>query len=376
MVYSNPDYAKYIDMTLYDKNASDIKAAALATLQSRMTDYIPAETNIEVMLIEAMAIEISEGIFTINRLPQVMMESLLSLYGVSRDPGKRATVTVQFTMLDNAGYVVPAGTQMAYLVSDDETVMFTTDTELTIPSPSTTGPVTATASIYSSSVNGITPGTELILASPIDSVVSIEVSVTSSGGVEPETIEDWLIRGTQRLQRLSDALVLPSHYAASALEHAYVKRTSVVDNFNAPSGTPGSDAGHLSLFVYGDGAELTAPQKEELLSILQANAVANIIIHIEDATVVTEAVNVTVVKEADADETATHDAVVSAINDYLNTATWDWSGTLRRNSLIAVIASADGVAYVDTLTTPASDVSLGTTGMVLAEAGTVTVTVV
>jgi hypothetical protein len=66
--------------------------------------------------------------------------------------------------------------------------------------------------------------------------------------------------------------------------------------------------------------------------------------------------------------------VDAALHEYLNTDAWDWSPTVRRNELLALVDGVDGVRYVEALATPAADVALPGAAP-LASSGSVAVTV-
>ena len=371
----NPDITQYTNLVIYDKDPQDIVDSALVTLQSRLPDWTPSETNLELAVLEAMALEVAETIYSINRLPEVMTEVLLTLYGVTRDPGAPPEVTVEFTMADDAGYVIPLGTEISIPISDEVNLSFFTDSALTIAGGNTTGTVTATATENTIAANGIDIGTEAELVDAIEAVDAVVTTTEIAGGVAPETTEAWLTRGIQRLQRLTDTLVIPEHFTQLALEQPYVTRANAIDNYDPTSGNPvGDDAGHITVVVYGDGANVSAPNKTTLLTLLENNSAANLGVHLVDPTITTVNVTATVKKIDSYDSTDVLNSVVDAIEAYLSPTTWPWSGTVRRNELITLISNVVGVDYTVSLSAPASDVVLGA-DTVLANAGTVTITV-
>jgi uncharacterized phage protein gp47/JayE len=372
----NPDITQYTNLVIYDKDPQDIVDAALVTLQSRLPDWQPSETNIELALLEAMALEVAETIYSINRLPEVMVETLLALYEINRDQGTAPSVTIEFTMVDNAGYTIPSGTEVSIPISGTENLSFFTDSELVIASGSTTGTKTATAIENTITANGVASGTSCELVDAIESVESVETTTAIAGGEAPEDDTTFLTRGIQRLQRLTDTLVIPEHFSQYALEQTYVSRAYSIDNYNseAGSGVPGDHDGHITVVVYGDGANVSSPNKALLLAGLDDNASGNLGVHLLDPTINT--VNVAIaVKKVDAYTTgAIETAVEDALTEYLNPATWDWSGTVRRNEIIALVSNIVGVDYVVSLTTPSADITYSTQGN-LVTAGTITVTV-
>ena len=372
----NPDITQYTNLVIYDKDPQDIVDAALVVLQARLPEWTPSETNIEFALLEAMALEVAETIYTINRLPEVMVETLLALYEIERDQGVAPSVTIEFTMADNAGYTIDEGTEVSISISASENLSFFTDSDLVIAPGNTTGTKTATAIENTISANGVAIGTSCELVDAIEAVESIETTTVIAGGEAPEDDTTFLTRGIQRLQRLTDTLVIPEHFSQYALEKTYVTRAYAIDNYNseAGSGVPGDHDGHITVVVYGDGANVSNGNKALLLAELDDNASGNLGVHLLNPTINT--VNVAIaVKKVDAYTTgAIQTAVQTALTAYLNTATWDWSGTVRRNELITLVSNITGVDYVVSLTTPASDVTYATEGN-LVTAGTLTVTV-
>ena len=372
----NPDITQYTNLVIYDKDPQDIVDAALVVLQARLPEWTPSETNIELALLEAMALEVAETIYTINRLPEVMVETLLALYEIERDQGVAPSVTIEFTMADNAGYTIDEGTEVSISISASENLSFFTDSDLVIAPGNTTGTKTATAIENTISANGVAIGTSCELVDAIEAVESIETTTVIAGGEAPEDDTTFLTRGIQRLQRLTDTLVIPEHFSQYALEKTYVTRAYAIDNYNseAGSGVPGDHDGHITVVVYGDGANVSNGNKALLLAELDDNASGNLGVHLLNPTINT--VNVAIaVKKVDAYTTgAIQTAVQTALTAYLNTATWDWSGTVRRNELITLVSNFTGVDYVVSLTTPASDVTYATEGN-LVTAGTLTVTV-
>jgi hypothetical protein len=228
----SPDFTPYVDLTLYDKDATDIVAAAQATLQSRIPDWVPTSTNVEVMLMEAMAIEVAETIFSVNRLPVTMIRVLLNLYGVTPDPGAPPTVTLQFNAFDTDGYAIPAGTEVAILTGSGTYIPFFTDADAAVGQGNSSTTVAATSTTYTNIANGMAIGTVAELIDAVNGIDTVETSTLIAGGVLPETVDAWTERGVQRLQRLVDTLVIPSHFTSAALEDANVFRANTIDNWN------------------------------------------------------------------------------------------------------------------------------------------------
>ncbi len=374
----SPDYTQYVDLTLYDKDPIDIVEAAQTTLQSRIPDWVPSSTNVEVMLLEALAIEVSETIFSINRLPESMIRVLLSLYGVEQGTGTPPSVTLEFTAYDTDGYIIPAGTEVAILTGSGEYISFFTNTNMSIIVGALTGTVLATATVNTNIANGLAIGTNAELIDAIVGVETVETTTVVAGGTLAETVEAWTERGVQRLRRLVDTLVIPSHFTQAALENSLVYRANTIDNYDptvSPPSTPGDDPGHVTVVVYGDGAMLTTLQKTNLLDSLELRSNANLILHVIDPTIVTVNVTAAISVTAGYVHLDVINAVKARLTEYLSPTTWSWSGVVRKNELISIIDQVAGVDYVSTVTVPSTDIVIGA-DKALASPGTFTITAI
>jgi hypothetical protein len=371
----SPDATPYIDLTIYDLDQQDIYEKAEIELLTNLPDWVPREGNVEVLLLEAMAGQVAEAVFAVNRLPNGILEALLLLYGIERDTGTPPTADLTFTMSDTLGHTIVAGTEARLTLAGGlEPIVFTTDIDLVIAPGSDDGTVAATGDRFTAEANNTTSNTVVELLDSLLYVESVTLTI-DAGGTEPETDLDYYTRGTTRFSRLSETLVLPKHFESYALEQTYVERAKSLDNWDGSGGSPGDDPGHITVAVYGNGALVSGGNKTILDTEMEALTLANLEVHVIDPTVTT--VNVTtqvkgLVGYLAADVQA---SVEEALEDYLSPMTWEWSTTVRRNELITVISNVEGVDYVDTLTTPASDTALSGHAT-LVTFGTISVTVI
>lgn len=360
--HGSVDLAGYIDLTLFDKSYVELMDLAKTALANRLPDWVPQEGNTEMLLMESLALEVTEVIYAVNRLPNAIMQILLLLYGVDRDYGAPPTTSVRFSVADESGHDIPAGTRVQLVLgSTREPVVFTTTESLTIPALETSGVAPAVGDRFTSDVNGLAPGTTLEILDAITYVDYAYLAATPIEGRDPETDADWLNRGASRFERLSEALVLPDHFTQAALEDVNVFRAYTLDNFDndAPTGWVGDDPGHVTVAVYGESdLGLTAPDKVQVLQTLQDKALGNLGVHITDPVVTDIDVNVTVRFPHGYTADVVTDAVLFTLQQYLNPDVWKWSDTVRRNDLIALVSGVDGVAFVEAMNTPAADVAL------------------
>lgn len=372
----SPDASPYIDLTIYDRDPQTIFENAQLDLATNLPEWIPREGNIETLLLESLALIVSESVFSINRLPSALVEVLLQLFGITRNIGNPPQATLTFNVAVSTGVTIPAGTSCVLTLPGGVLpITFTTDIELEIASSFTTGTVTATGDRFTDEANNIANGTALALQDAVTYVDTVTWDGIVTPGAFPEADTDYFTRALQRFGRLSDTLVLPKHFVAFALENPIFVRAFAIDNWDAnPADTPGTVGGHITLAVYGEGRLNTSDEKSDLVTAMQAITLANLVVHVIDPTIT--AVNVTATIQAlpGFDAAVVSAAVTAALNAYLSPMTWGWGSTVRVYELIALINNIAGVDYVVSMTTPSSDVSL-TGAAPLVEPGTYSLTV-
>jgi hypothetical protein len=374
---ASPDVSEYVDLALYDKDPETLLAQALSDATAKFPGFAPRAGSAERVLLETLSLPASELIFALNRLPGAVTQVLLRLFGVERDEGTAPVATATFTLSDDLGHTVPAGTRLRLDLGEDaDAIIFTTDAALVVGAGNLTGTVAITGDRPTDEANGTATGTDLALIDSISFVAGAELATPVANGSSPESDVDWLDRGVIRLRRLVTTLVHPAHFTSAALEEADVDRATTLDNYDpGQAGDPGDHVGHVTVAVLGaNGAALSGPRKLEIEADLEEIALANLDVHVVDPTITPVDVTATVVRTVTADSATVDAAVVAAIEAYLDPASWPFAKTVRRNELIALIDGVAGVDYVDTLTVPAADVVLAGVAP-LADAGVIDITV-
>lgn len=378
-IQPSPDLSAYVNLRPFDLSDQDVVEGALAALQLNLPGWIPREGNTEVLLLESFALEVSEMITAVNRLPGAVIQALLLLAGVDKDFGVAPVASATFTLGDANGHNIPAGTRLYLPMDDGSTVPFLVMLPgLDIAPGDISGTVSIIAEVFTGQANGTPAGTAMVMASPVPFVESVVLATTVADGTDPETDEEWRDRGVARLSRLSDALVVPRHFEAAALERPEVTRAVGIDLWDPlGSGDPGDDPGHMTVAVLGEnGATLSTEQKDVIEQEMEARAVAVLDVHVIDVTIVTVALTATVALATGFDETITLQAVEDALRAYVDPLAWTWGGIIRRNEIISLVDRVDGVDYVVDVTIGGGSGNYTIVGpATLPKAGTVTVTV-
>ncbi len=373
----SPDISAYIDLTLDDRSAGDLVDDALARAAVMLPDWIPREGQTESVLIEALAAIGSELVFALNRLPSSTVQALLGVFGVTRDQGGPASTSLTFTVNDQLGHVIPAGTRVSLdLGAAVSPILLATDHDLAIGAGQSSGTVTATATVYGTAANGTPAGMRAALIDAVAAVDSVITVAPVAGGRDAEDDSTYLARGLVAFTRLTSTLLRANDFEAFALGQPYVYRARALDLYNPASGNaPGGDVGHVTIADLGPaGAPVSVANKAALQAAAVASASAGLTVHVIDATITTVDVAATVRRFATADGGDVADAVTADLQTYLSPDTWGWSTTVRYNDLIALIDGSAGVDFVVSIAQPPGDVALAGYAT-LVQAGQITITV-
>jgi Baseplate J-like protein len=376
------DLTGYVDLRLYDVSDQDIVDTAIAAAQLNLPGWIPNEANTEVIIMEALALEIAEAIVAVNRLPGAVAVAILGLIGVTRDLGAPPVATATITFGDLLGHIVPAGTRIHLQLADGSTVTFLVEPPgLTVAPGIGDGVVSLIGDTYTSAANGTPLGTVLAMADRLPFVDSVVLATAVADGRSPETDNEWRDRGVDRLSRLSEALVLPRHFTAAALEDPLVGIAMGLDSYDpgVGSGVPGDHPGHMTVAVLDEaGTPLSAPAKAALELSMETSAVAMLDVHVMDATIVTVPVATTVVPIAGTVWATVQASVIASIQAYIDPIAWserDGGPTIYLNEMISLIDQVSGVDRVVTVTLNGVGANYAIAGITaLPNAGVITVT--
>lgn len=163
----SPDVTPYVNLTLFDESSQSIYLRALDYALAAFPEFQPREGSIEVALLQAMALEVQDAIFAINRVPGAVTEVLLKLLDIERQAGSRASAIMKFEGDSTTSFSIPEGTRLFYQESQDTDpiVVFTTETvsgqhSRAISGISRTG---STVTIQTSTYHGLSIGASVTI---------------------------------------------------------------------------------------------------------------------------------------------------------------------------------------------------------------------
>jgi len=360
----SPDFTRYIDLSIYDEEARSSLSDILSYARGLLPTWNPEAGQIETALAEAMAVKSAELTSAINRLPGATVETLLKLFGITRDDGTQATgtITITFSDSDSVARTLPAGTRFLYYSAvDGVSYTFELVNDFTL-SGSLSGDATVRSVVVGTDYNLSASGESLVVLSSATYFVSAVFNGITSGGTNEETDDAYFDRAVNTLASYTSASVTPDQIKSFVLANkAYANRVAVYDqrryrdrNTTATSYT--THPGYALVAVAGTMSEVadvvsdltvSAQNLSDLNDSLTARVPSGVIIDVMTVEIAEVDVDVSFVKlDGFASSTVTT-AVVNAIQEYINPNSWDLSvNTIRVNEIISLVDSIAGVDYV------------------------------
>lgn len=366
---------EYIDPPI-ESDPDDLAADAFDYLVSNLPGWVPYDGHLESWLVEALARVVSEAARVASAVPTSIFryfgESILGVDPVDAEP---ATASSTWTMVDDAGYTVPADTVVAYRMAGDHLIGFRVVESVVVPPGDTaTAADAVTLRAVEAGVNGNLPE-----AGPVELVdglayVDSITGTSPSGGVDGESDSEYLNRLATELELLAPRPILPRDFAVMARRTAGVHRALAIDNYDPDTDTHDNERMVTVAVVDEDGAALDVAVRDDVAADLDARREVNFVVHVIDPTYTTVNVTFTVVVDDGWDTTDVETRTVEVVTAYLDPANWGggeesppaWrlsSDTVRYLEVASVIDAVEGVNYVETLTVNGGTVDVDLAGV-------------
>lgn len=366
----------------------DITADAIAFLQQQFPDWEPSDGNLEVWQIMALARIVSTATQVAGTVPLEIFKYFgQSVVGLQPIGALYATTTSTWTMTDDAGYTIPAGTNVGFQISGDVTIPFATVDDVIVPPGSLTtdpGGVIIQALDAGIAQNGLGPD-GLVLIDALSFVDSITAVSATTGGLDGETDYQYASRLIDELQLAAPTPILGKDFGVMARNVPSVFRAVGIDNYNPADGTTDNERMVAVAAIDEQGTAASADVKTAIAAYLEGLRETNFIVNVFDPTYTVIDVVFTFVPYPGYDPDSVKQAAVNAIAALLNPATWgvdpgddigsSWTNTtiLRYNSVVGALLAVDGLRWVDSLTLNGASADVALNGTVtLPMAGTIT----
>lgn len=344
-----------------DENA--VTARILDGLVAAIPGYVPSEGSLDTALAEEIGREIAATNARTATAAAVAVAGIgTTVFGVQPITGARATLPVTITV-NAAGAQIPAGFQVIGLTASGVRVAFSLP--IVVTSTGTTVAATLQALEVGSGYNAVPPGALQVITSTIG-VIDVSATDTSSGGVDEESLTEYLSRFVARVAILHPGGVRGTDVAVLARDTPGVQRALAIDLYDATT-SMSNVARTVSVFpVDGTGQPVGTPVKAALLAALDAVREVNFVFRVADPHYTTLAITFTAVARTGYDPDVVEANITAAVLGYLSPARWggsadgldddghasDWTDApvVRYLDLARVAGSADGVAYLSALT--------------------------
>lgn len=378
---------EYITLAI-DTDPDDLAQEALDYLQDVIPGFVAAPGNIETWLIEAIARIASEVRDVAAQVPKAIFRYYgNTVVGLPPIDDVAAVATSTWTMKDNAGYTIPAGTVVSMQGPDGELVAFEVVDDVTVSAGSTAtaaGEVDLVAAEAGTAANDATGPVELI--DSLEYVSSIALVVSPNGGTDAETDDEYLDRLSAELRLSTPRPILPSDFAVLARRVAGVERATAIDGYD-PAGPSYDNDKMVAIAAHDeDGAAVGAGVKAEIESTLEAMREVNFVVNVIDPefTTIDVTFTATIHDGYDPDEVITD--AEEALAEFLSPLNWglppsgtgetrEWINTdkVRYLDVATVINNVDGINAVTALTVEGGTADVTMTGAApLPTPGTIT----
>jgi hypothetical protein len=279
---------------------------------------------------------------------------------ISIPPVQAAAATVEstWTMIDAAGYTIPAGTQVTITASGETAVGFVTVGDVVVAPEATMATVLLQA-IETGVVGNDLPATEGVkpeLSDALSFVKEITAEGVSAGGVDEEGEDAYLNHLVEEIQTFSTSLILPRDFEIDARSVAGVFRAKCIRNYDAAKKEEGVALCQSVFPIDAAGNPLTTPAKETLLVRQEAKLLTDVQHHVADPEYTEVHVATSIVVQTGFDPATVIAAVKGRLAEYFDPAKWglptqgdSGSGWENRTSVyrLELVSEEDRVGGVD-----------------------------
>lgn len=377
--------AEYVDAPV-PLDPDELRETAYEYLQAQVPGWEPSQGNLDTWIIDAFSeITAQVGETAADVLTSVFRYYGANIAGISPIEATTATALSTWTMIDDTGYTVPAGTTVG-IDRDGELIPFQTVNDLVIsPGDTEAIDVSLVAAEAGDDSNDLTGSA--ILIDQLDYVSTVVLTTVSSGGTDAEEDSVYLDRLTDELRLLSPRPILPDDFATLAKRIVGVDRGTAINGYNPNTDTYDNERTITVAVVDDAGDAVDVSTKTAVEEYLTAQREVNFLVFVVDPTYTTIDVTFTCVAWPGWNIADVESAAEAAVNGYLSAANWGmpdtgedrvWVNTdkVRYLEVAQVINNVAGVHHISALAVNGDTVDVTLSGVApLPQPGTISGTV-
>jgi hypothetical protein len=264
--------------------------SAYAFLKTKVPSWNENDANLDVWIMQITASQASDLLGLAADVPDTIFKYFgAKLAGIPPLDATSAVVGSTWTMINNIGYTIPAGTMVSIRDAVGQDHAFQTTLDIVIPVGSTAtaaGAVTLTSVETGAVLSGLGGvGYVATLIDTLSYISSVVLTGLTSGSQDAELSSEYNDRLANKLQRLSQKPVLASDYALAALDIAGVARAVALDGYNPVANTMNNERYVGIAAVDAAGVPIASGIKTQLQTYLDGLRETNFIVSVFDPTV-------------------------------------------------------------------------------------------
>lgn len=204
----------------FDANESDLQDAAVEQMQESWgPGWDPTDSDMEIILVETFS---PLAVAAVREAAQMPPEALRTFgtktLGIPYEQGNPASTIVTFEVQDNAGYTIPAGSQLSI-----DNFAFDLPNDLAVPNGSTTANATVYSAENTAAANNLSGASVVPISMPAF-VVNMTVTTPTGDGADPETADEYVSRVSRNRRLHTTAIITTLDHELAALDNPNVGR--------------------------------------------------------------------------------------------------------------------------------------------------------
>jgi hypothetical protein len=358
------DFSDYVDLIPYDLSPTDVYLGAIQLGRIALPEFELRQGTPDDAMLQAFSYITALNVGAINRLPPRLMEGIVSLMGLSRDGGLRATVSANITLNGYDRFVLPIGSVFTHTQ--------TSSTGSVVTQYETLEPVAVEASeaedeqgnenpfptetiLLAASYVGVVPS--VIVGDVMQSqtiVVDVDTVLADPNfvnGANPEDPAYYLTRARTYLQSLSANTSTARQIEAFILTgYNYIRRCKAYDLTDPDASlffSASDKAGYTTIFVWGLESGVSTDRLYDLLIAVSDKSTAGLNFNILNFTTVNVGVNVSAVYDPAYAEADVADSIKASLYSFLSPNGFTSKAErVKVSELSTLVSSVPGVEYV------------------------------
>lgn len=370
------DFSEYIDLTIHDRDAGELYREMIESARVFVPEFVLRRGTIEDAIFQSIAYTSVVATNSINRVPDSLMQGIVSLLGYQRNYGIRATATATVELYGTTGSVFSQGTEFRYRYVDPSAgtqtdYLFVASEDTVIADGS---PPTATISLICENAGELpepTLGSTPLTPLSVDNDINTVVFASFNNGTEPDSDFEYLNAAKTYMETLSSTYVTARQLEAAILtDFSYVSRCKVYDlmDLNTDRGvltflpdetknvTSSNYKGYVAVFVYGFNRNLTSDELAAIQLYVARRVVAGLEVNVHNFETVSMDVAITASYDSNYDQSVIIDEIKSVVSTILSPGSFPYdevsvSSPKIRDTLInsELFYGIPGLVYVSSI---------------------------